>query len=129
VRVLPRPRPPVVKSIKITNHGQSIAVHFSENVGDGIPQAALALSSTDGQTIDGADLSFSWDAAHDTGTWTFSSEPNGILPAGRWTVHLSASMIVNSTGEQLDGNHNATGGDDYVAKNPIVVKPIRSRSS
>ncbi len=127
VRVLPRPKPPVVKSVKLANRGQSIAVRFSENVGARIQPAALTLSSTDGQTIDGADLSFSWDTAHDTGIWTFSSEPNGILQAGRWTARLSASMIVNSTGQQLDGNHHRTGGDDYVAKNPMVVKAIKSR--
>ncbi|HEX5243992.1 MAG TPA: hypothetical protein VFW23_12075, partial [Tepidisphaeraceae bacterium] len=129
VRVLPRPKPPVVKSIKLTNPGQSIAVRFSENVGAGIQQSALTVSSADGQTINGADLSFSWDAAHDTGTWTFSSEPNGILPAGRWTARLSASMIVNSTGEQLDGSHDGAGGGDYASKHPIVVKPIKTRSS
>lgn len=129
VRVLARPKPPVVKSIKLTNHGQSIAVRFSENIGAGIQAAALTLSSTDAQTINGADLPFSWDAAHDAGIWTFSSEPNGLLPPGRWTAHLSASMIVNSTGEQLDGNQNGAAGDDYVSKSPIVVKAIKSRSS
>jgi len=129
VRVLPRPKPPVVKSIKLTNHGQSIAVRFSENVGAGIEQSALTLSSADGQTINGADLPFSWDAAHDTGTWTFSNEVSGILPAGRWSAHLSASMIVNSIGQQLDGNYNGIAGDDYIAKTPIIVKAIKSHSS
>lgn len=127
VRVLPRPKPPVVRSIKVINHSQSIAVRFSENVGAGIQPAALTLSSTDGQTISGAGLSFSWDATHDIGIWNLSSEPNGVLPAGRWSAHLSASMIVNSTAEQLDGNLNGPGGDDYTAKTPIIVKAIKSR--
>jgi len=128
VRVLPRPKPPMVKNIKLTNQGQSIAVRFSENVGAGIQPAALTLSSTDGQTINGADLSFSWDAAHDTGIWTFSSDANGLLPRGRWTARLSASMIVDTIGQQLDGNHDGTAGE-YLAKNPIVVKAINPRSS
>lgn len=128
LRVLPRPKPPTVKSVKLTNHGQAIAIRFSENVGSAIQPAALTLSSADGQTINGADLSFSWDAAHDTGSWTFSSEPAGVLPPGRWSARLFASMIVNATGQQLDGNHNGAGGDDHIAKNPIVVKAVKFRS-
>jgi parallel beta-helix repeat protein len=93
---------------------------FSENVSASLSAADLVLvNNTTGQTIPTSDLSFSYDAQSNTGTWTFvgsGSIAPGVLRDGRYTATLLASGITDASGNQLDGNGDGTPGDNVVGK-------------
>jgi hypothetical protein len=122
VRVLPRPKPPIVRSVKLINHGQGLRFSFSSDVSASLQVADLILASDDGQTVDPSLMTLSTDAKQKTATWAFSGEPLGAMPAGRWRMRLLAATITDSGGRQLDGNHDGLGGDDYVLVKPLISK-------
>ena len=124
VRVLPRPKPPVVKSVRVINGGSGLAVRFSEDVGPSLNANELTLQSEDGQTIDAASMAMTWDAAHNTATWTFPGSTDARLPAGR-TGQCASPLQPSSTAAGVSSTAIATGsqGMIYLSLKPLVVKP------
>jgi hypothetical protein len=125
LRVLPRPKSPVVRSVKLLKGGTGIAVRFSTDVSASLTPGAVTLQSESGQSVDPASLQLSWDAAHNTATWSLSPDAGGALPAGRWHLTLNAATIADAGGRHLDGNKDGLGGDDYVLTKPLVVSPAK----
>lgn len=124
LRVLTRPKPPTVRSVKLVNRGAGLIVRFSSDVSASLSVGDLVLQSDAGQTIDPSLMTLSTDGVHKTALWTFSGEPDGQLPAGSWHVRLLAATVADAGGRQLDGNRDGIGGDDYVLKGVLemVVK-------
>jgi len=122
VKVLKRPKPPTVKSVAMIHGNQGLIVRFSADVSASLQVGDLVLQSEDGQTIDASMMTLSTDAAHNSAIWSFSGEPEGVLPAGRWHARVLAANVVDSGGRQLDGNRDGIGGDDFVLTKPLVVK-------
>jgi hypothetical protein len=122
MRVLPRPKPPIVRSAKLINRAQAVSVRFSSDVSASLQVSDLVLTSEEGQTIDSSLMTLALDAKHLTALWTFTGEPLATLPAGRWHMRLLAASIADAGGRQLDGNRDGLGGDDYIAVKPLISK-------
>ena len=88
---------------------------FSADISTTLAAGDLVLTAADGTTIDPSLMAVTWDAGHNTATWTFPGLTGGALPAGIYRVSLKADLADPATGLHLDGNKDGLGGDDYVA--------------
>jgi hypothetical protein len=95
---------------------------FSTDVSATLTAANLVLTAQDGSTIDPSLSAVTWDAAHNTATWTFPGLAGGTLSAGTFRVSIKADVTDPATGLHLDGNKDGLGGDDFVS-----AKAYRSR--
>jgi agmatine/peptidylarginine deiminase len=78
---------------------------FSANVGASLGSDDLVLENlTSAQTIPTSDLTLSYNAGTNTGTFTYTGT-GGVLPDGRYRATLLAAGITNPTGTPMSSNH------------------------
>ncbi len=93
---------------------QSLVVKFSEDVGSGLAKSALTLTDLGTNTsVDLSKIDFAYDAASHVATFTFPGFANGRLPDGNYRATIDASAAKDLAGNLLDGNDDATGGDNF----------------
>jgi titin len=84
---------------------------FSEDVAGSIDAGDLTIfNGTTGQTVNTSGATFVYTVANKQARWDLTSLN---LPAGFYTVSLTASGISDVAGNKLDGDGNGTGGDDW----------------
>lgn len=90
-----------------------VSIELSEDVSDTLALADLALYnlSTE-ESISLQDVLFDYDEQAETGTWDFRALT--ALDPGWYRITLSAAGITDVAGNELDGDGDGTGGDDWV---------------
>ena len=91
-----------------TSH--SLAFQFSEDISSSLSLADLTLTNlTTGQPVNTGGFTYAYNAADNTATFLV----NAILPDADYRATLGAAGITDPSGNQLDGDGNAAGGDNY----------------
>jgi hypothetical protein len=83
----------------------SLAVQFSSNVSASLTKSDLTLSNlTAGTTVPSGNISETYNTATNTATFTFPGYANGLLPSGIYSALLTASAIMDASGNPLSGS-------------------------
>jgi hypothetical protein len=90
--------------------GPTVSIKFSKDVGGSLINSDLVITNLGSeQVVDPGQVSFSYDAGTQTGTWVLPA----ALADGNYHAVLSAAAVSDAQGRPLDGNGDGTGGDDY----------------
>ncbi|MEA2710995.1 MAG: hypothetical protein QOF78_3596, partial [Phycisphaerales bacterium] len=92
--------------------GQALNVAFNQSVT--LASGAMSLTNlTTAETV--TELTQSGSGA--TRTWTVGEtiDGQGMLTRGNYELLLNADLVTNAGNENLDGDSNGTGGDDYIS--------------
>jgi hypothetical protein len=80
----------------------SVTVQFSESVRASLSAGDLQLRLGN-QQVRGNALRLSYNAATNTGTWTWPGYSNGTLPDGEWSVRIAGTAVSDAAGNRLAG--------------------------
>ncbi len=121
-----RPRKaPAVRTVKLrggNGRPHRLTVRFTSDASPGPAVDALLLTPEGGAAIDTAHMSVRYDRRTRTATWTFPGLEGDRLPEGRYALTLRAARVTTLLGQQLDGEPDQPGPDDFVLK-----RALRSR--
>jgi len=91
-----------------------LVVAFNEDVGQSLTKSAVTLTNLGTHAaIAPADFDLVYDDDAHIATVTFPGFPSGRLPDGNYRLALSGAAIRDRANNQLDGNGDGAGGDDY----------------
>lgn len=91
---------------------ETLRITFSESVGASLGASDLRVLGAGGAAVSLAGVTFRYDVAGKYGEWDFS---NVTLTDGDYTLRLLAGGVSDAAGNQLNGNGNGVGGDDWSA--------------
>ena len=112
--------PPTVEDFSVNDGAahrsrvSAVSVRFSHDVSESVDRGDLSIrDADDGSDVDLSAATVAFDALTNTARWDFSALPGGTLPEGNYAARVSGTGIFAFGDQQLDGNGDGVGGDDY----------------